>query len=131
MARFGKRKKKGSSIPFFIILILFFAAGGGYVFLKYFEGEKPQIEVDNLKTAIGKKSNLSLTVSDTKSGLRSITVSLKQGQVQKQVLTKEFPKMKQNLPGGHAKESISVDIDIKALGLKDGDATLKIGRAHV
>ncbi len=126
MARFGKRKKKGSSIPFFIILILFFAAGGGYVFLKYFEGEKPQIEVDNLKTAIGKKSNLSLTVSDTKSGLRSITVSLKQGQVQKQVLTKEFPKMKQNLPGGHAKESISVDIDIKALGLKDGDATLTI-----
>lgn len=126
MARFGKRKKKGSSIPFFIILILVFAAGGGYVFLKYFEGEKPQIEVDNFKTAIGKKSNLSLTVSDAKSGLRSITVSLKQGQVQKQVLTKEFPKIKQNLSGGHAKESISVDIDIKALGLKDGDAILTI-----
>ena len=126
MARLGKRKKKRSAIPFFLILLLLLAVGGGYVFLKYFEGENPQIEVDNLKTAIGKKSNISLTASDSKSGLRSITVSLSQGPVTKQVLAKEFPKMKQNLPGGHAKESINVDIDIKALGLKDGDAILTI-----
>lgn len=126
MARLGTRKKKRSSIPFILILTLLLAAGGGYVFLKYFEGEKPQIEVDNLKTFMGKKSNISLTVSDAKSGLRSIAVFLSQGQVKKQVLAKDFPKMKQNAAAGHVKESINVDIDIKALGLKDGEATLTI-----
>jgi Peptidase family M23 len=126
MVRLGKQKKKRSSFPFFLILTLLLAAGGGYVFLKFFEGEKPQIEVENLRVAMGKKSNISLTVSDAKSGLRTITVTLRQGQVEKQVLTKEFPKMKQNLPAGHVKESINVDFDIKALGLKDGEATLTI-----
>jgi len=126
MALLGNRKKKRSAIPFFLILILLSTIGGGYVFLKYFEGEKPQIEVDNLQTAMGKKNNISLTVSDAKSGLRSITVSLNQGQVNKQVLAKEFPQIKQNLAGGHVKENINVDIDIKALGLKDGEATLTI-----
>ena len=126
MTLLGNRKKKRSAIPFFLILTLLFTVGGGYVFLKYFEGEKPQIELDNLKTAMGKKNNISLTVSDAKSGLRSITVSLNQGQVEKQVLAKEFPKIKQNLAGGHVKESINVDIDIKALGLKNGEATLTI-----
>lgn len=127
MTRLGKPpKKRRSSFPFFFILILLLVAGGGYVFLHYFEGEKPQIEIDNLKTAMGQKDSISLSVSDAKSGLRSISVTLSQGQVAKQVFTKEFPKMKQNVAGGHLKESVNVDFDIKALGLKDGDATLTV-----
>ncbi len=126
MARLGSRRKKRSPFPFFLILTLLLAAGGGYVFLTYFEGVKPVIEADHLKVAFGKSTPLSVSVSDTKSGLRSIRISLTQGQVEKQVFSKEFPKIKQNVADGHHKETVNVDINIKALGLKDGEAILSI-----
>ena len=126
MARIGRNKKKRSSFPVFLILFLMLAAGGGYVFLNYFEGEKPVIEADNLHAFLGKKTPLLVTFSDTKSGLRSISITLSQGDLSKTVLSKEFPKATQKSADGHRKETINVDIDIKALGLKDGEALLTI-----
>jgi murein DD-endopeptidase MepM/ murein hydrolase activator NlpD len=126
MARLGSRRKKRSLFPFFLILTLLLAAGGGYVFLNYFEGVKPVIDADHINTFIGKKTPLSISFSDRKSGLRSVRISLSQGQVEKQIFAKEFPKTKRDIAAEHRKETVNIEIDIKALGLKDGEALLTI-----
>jgi murein DD-endopeptidase MepM/ murein hydrolase activator NlpD len=126
MARLNSRRKKRSAFPFFLILTLLLTAGGGYVFLNYFEGVGPVIETEHLNASIGKTTPLSVSVSDTKSGVRSIRITLIQGQQEKQIFSKEFPKIKQNAADGHHKETVNVDINIKALSLKDGEALLSI-----
>ncbi len=126
MARFTRRKKKRSSFPFFFILLLILAAGGGYAYLTFFEGEPPQIEAHNLPPYLGKKTNLSISISDMKSGLRSATVSLIQEGKEKQILTKEFPKKESDTKAENSQETINIEIDTKKLGVKEGDATLKI-----
>ena len=126
MARFTRKKKKRSSLSFFLFLSLILAAAGGYVFINYFEGVQPQIETSILPEWIGKKTNISLNVNDAKSGLRSITIVLIQGDNEKQIFIKEYPKKKQGVTAGHFKETINIAIDAKALGLQEGDALLSI-----
>ncbi len=126
MARLVSRRKKRSLFPLFLILTLLLAVGGGYVYLTYFEGVKPLIETEQINSSIGKNTPLSISFSDPKSGLRSIRISLSQEQVEKQILAKEFPKTKKSANAEHQKETVNIDIDIKALGLKDGEALLTI-----
>lgn len=126
MARFAQKKKKRSSLSFFLFLSLILAAAGGYVFINYFEGVEPQIEASILPEWIGKKTNISLNVNDAKSGLRSISIVLIQGDNEKQIFVKEYPKKKQGVTDGHFKETINIEIDAKALGFQEGDALLSI-----
>jgi murein DD-endopeptidase MepM/ murein hydrolase activator NlpD len=122
----SRQTKKRSSFPFFLILILLLAGAGGYGFITYFEGEKPLIDVHTLPSYIGKKAALSLTVSDKKSGLRSIRMKLIQGGTEKGLFAKDFPRQGRNGTGGTQKEEITLSIDANALKLKEGEATLKI-----
>lgn len=126
MVRLAKTKKKRSAFPLLLCFILLAAGGGTYLFINYFEGVKPIIEIDNLKDTIGNKTPLSITFSDAKSGLRSIRVALRQGQKEKDILTKEFTKQNRNEGGEVSKETVNLELDIKSLGFKDGDATLVI-----
>ena len=126
MVRLAKTKKKRSAIPIVLFFFLLLAGGGAYLFINYFEGVQPVIEVDDLKNTIGKKSPLSVTFSDAKSGLRSIRIALRQGQAEKAVFSKTFAKQAANSQNADNKETVTIELDIKALGLKDGDATLII-----
>ena len=126
MVRLAKTKKKRSSLPIFLCFFLLLAGGGTYLFINYFEGVKPVIEVDELKATIGKNSPLSVSFSDVKSGLRTIRIALHQGQKEKEVINKTFAKPSGNNSETENKETVNVELDIKALGLKDGDATLII-----
>jgi len=100
------------------------AAAGGYAFITWFEGEKPLIVADTLPSYIGKETPLSFTVSDQKSGLRSIQILLIQKNTEKILLSKEFSRPGKNGSGGTASEDISLTIDTKKF--KEGQATLKI-----
>jgi murein DD-endopeptidase MepM/ murein hydrolase activator NlpD len=122
----SRQSKKRSSFPFFLIITLLLAGAGGYAFVTYFEGEKPLIETHNLPSYIGKKTPLSLTISDPKSGLRSIRMTLLQDGAEKEILAKDFPRPGKDGTGGASKEVITLDIDASALKLKEGEATLKI-----
>jgi hypothetical protein len=126
MARFTKNKKKRSSFSLVLILTLILATAGGYIFIKYFEGSKPQIETLIFPAWIGKTTNISFNVTDTKSGLRSISVVFVQENNEKQVFVKEYPQKKKGMSDGHFKETINIEIDAKTLGLKEGDALLNI-----
>lgn len=126
MARLTQKKKKRSSLSLILILALILATAGGYIFIKYFEGSKPQVEASILPGWIGEQTNISFNVNDTKSGLRSISVIIVQENKEKQVFVKEYPQKKQGVTDGHFKETVNLEINAKTLGLKEGDALLSI-----
>ncbi|MBL4902317.1 MAG: M23 family metallopeptidase [Desulfocapsa sp.] len=127
MTRFNsRRKKKGASFPFYLIIVLLLAGAGGYVFLTFFEGEKPLIVGNDLPAYIGKKTNVTLTISDARSGLRSTQIAIIQNGKEKNLLTKDFPRKQKDGSGGTAKDEISLDIDTKALKLKEGEAVIHV-----
>ncbi len=125
MTRLNRRRtKKGPSYSLYFILLLLLASAGGYIFITYFEGEKPSITADNLPNFIGKKTDITLTVADTRSGLRSVKILLSQAGNEKELFSRVFPRKQDDGSGGTAKETISVTIDTKALKLKDGEAVI-------
>ncbi|MCK5069552.1 MAG: M23 family peptidase, partial [Desulfocapsa sp.] len=125
MSRLRRNKKKKSSFSFFLIVFLLLAGAGGYAYITWFEGEKPLITVNNLPQYIGKSTQLSVTVSDQKSGLRTLRVVLIQKNKEKEILNKEYQRPGKNV-AGTTEEKMSFALDMKALKLKEGDATLKI-----
>lgn len=120
------KSKNRSSLPFFLIIVLLLAGAGGYAFLTWFEGEKPQIIGNNLPPYLGKETSLSFTISDQKSGLRSIRIVLTQDATEKIVLSKEYTRPGKNGTGGTSEETTRLTIDPRKLQLKEGAATLKV-----
>ncbi len=96
------------------------------MFITYFEGNAPQIETTGLTPYMGQKNHFSLTVSDVGRGLRDIQVVIKQKDVEKQILSKTFAKVPQNDSSTNSAKKVAVDVDIKKLGLEEGEATLSI-----
>ncbi|HIP37898.1 MAG TPA: M23 family metallopeptidase [Desulfocapsa sulfexigens] len=126
MARMNRRfKKKRSSFPFFLILLLILAGAGGYIFITYFEGDKPQIASSNSPEYIGNNTPFNLTVSDKKSGLRSVKIAAIQNGKEKVIFSKEFPRQGKDTIGTN-QETINVVLNAKALNLKEGKAVLKV-----
>lgn len=126
MSQLRHKTKKKSSFSFFLIVFLLLCGAGGYAYITWFEGEKPLVTIDNLPQYIGKSTLLSFTISDAKSGLRTLSIVLIQKGKEKEVLSKEYQKPGKNGSGGTNKEEISISLDTKALKLKEGEATLKI-----
>lgn len=127
MAKINRRyKRKRSSFPFFLIVTLLLAGAGGYVFLTYFEGEKPHITSHDIPPYMGNKTPVSFTVTDKKSGLRSIKIVATQNGKEKQVFAKEFPRQGKDSTTGTFHEDIQLKLSAKALGLKEGEAVLQI-----
>jgi murein DD-endopeptidase MepM/ murein hydrolase activator NlpD len=125
MTRFNsRRKKKGASFPFYLIIVLLLAGAGGYVFLTFFEGEKPLIVGNDLPAYIGKKTNVTLTISDTKSGLRSMKIVIVQNGKEKDLFTKDFPRKQKDGSGGTTGDEIRFSIDTNSLKLKEGEAVI-------
>jgi len=125
MSRFRNKKKKGSIGSFFyIILFLIVTAGGSYGYITWFEGDIPQIKSTKLPAYIGRKTNLSFVFFDRKSGIRSITVSIIQGNKSQKLFSKQFHKSQsKNI---QPKERVNIEINPGKLGLKEGTAKIKV-----
>ena len=127
MTRLNRRqKKKRSSFPMLLIIALLLTGAGGYAYVTYFEGEKPQIDAQHRPQFIGKSNAISLTVTDKKSGLRSIEMVVVQAGKEKKVLVKGFPRQGRDGKGGTTQEQIAVSLDPKALQLKEGEAVIRV-----
>jgi len=86
----------------------------------FYEGEKPLITVSKDIQIIGRNSTFDITCSDMKSGLRHISVSIAQDGTERVIHAADFTTK------GHRRETVSVQIDYKALQLHDGTALLQI-----
>ncbi len=99
---------------------------GGWFLWDRLEKEKPAISMDLLSPHIGRSQELTLSVSDGKSGLRKLWVGfLKDGQ-EIVLLTKAFPSAG-FFKGGEVHEtSVKIRVEPGVLGFSDGEAVLRV-----
>jgi len=103
----------------FVLLAVIIVLGAGATYY-YFEWEKPKIVLDKPFDVIGKDREVTLTITDGRSGIRSYRVALIQGQERFVVAEEEIP-----VKGTRAKR-IAVRVVPKTMRLKDGDATFLV-----
>jgi murein DD-endopeptidase MepM/ murein hydrolase activator NlpD len=91
-----------------------------------FEGQPPTLELDLVVPYIGASQELSIAVSDTKSGLRSLWVGLLKDGKEVVLHATDFPSAGL-LKGGSLKEtSIKFPVAPPKLGFSDGEAILRM-----
>lgn len=91
-----------------------------------FEFESPNLVLEKEIKYLGGRVELPLKVTDQKSGIRSITITLKQGDKTEQLLERTFPRQAWFTPAGPASLSEKVIIDAQKAGIKEGQAELTI-----
>jgi murein DD-endopeptidase MepM/ murein hydrolase activator NlpD len=108
----------------FIILGILFGGSGIVVFFLFFEGEEPTVNLEQTGDHIGKKGIIRYSVSDTKSGLRNITISGTQGSVTKILHTVTFPRASSTGMIGQPETAETVTFETKKEGFIDGPMRL-------
>lgn len=117
-------KNKVSAI--FLLLLFGFLVAGGYALVLLNEREPPSITVKGPVGYIGLTGQVAFSVADRKSGVRTILVSLKQGDRDVELLHESFVRKGYFSHAGAHKLDRVVTIDPKRLGFKDGRADLVI-----
>ncbi|HPC03497.1 MAG TPA: M23 family metallopeptidase [Syntrophales bacterium] len=103
-----------------IVLLVVLIVAAAWFAYPLLEGEAPVCALDPDFQVMGQHKAFRVLASDRKSGLRSITVALTQGEKRHVLKTAEFPGK------GVRSQTLSVDIAAKDLGLKNGEALLEI-----
>ncbi len=108
-----------------VLLIIVLIPLGWFVYIK-FEGTNPELTLQPEVSYLGKETKLSLRLRDKNSGLRKVTVKLKQESKEAVALEKDFP-LAGFISGGKVKdETIDFTIDPTALGIGNGKASLTV-----
>jgi murein DD-endopeptidase MepM/ murein hydrolase activator NlpD len=100
-------------------------AGLWFLVLRY-EGGKPEFHFIAFPEKIGATGELSLEVSDTKSGLRRVWVGLVTNDKEKVLIEREYESGGLLSAGSVKTELFKIIIQIKALDIPDGPAVLKL-----
>jgi len=91
-----------------------------------FEFENPALVLEKEIKYLGGIVELPLRVTDKKSGIRSMVITLTQGDKSAQLLERTFPRQAWFKPAGPALLSEKVVIDAQKAGIKEGKAELTI-----
>jgi murein DD-endopeptidase MepM/ murein hydrolase activator NlpD len=90
-----------------------------WAFNTVLEFENPAIDLKEDLSTIGQGRSIALTVSDQKSGIRNVSVTVSQEGKDQVVLS-------ENYPGGTKELALSPELNLRGLHLKDGPATITI-----
>ena len=114
--RFGKEL----SLPLRVILGLLLLGALGWLLYLHLAYGAPWVRLKTPVEVVGPKTALTLEAGDEGSGLREVRVSLTQAGREQVVLERQFP------PGGEPGEKVEIPFTLepKAMGFKDGKATL-------
>ncbi|MBF0118215.1 MAG: M23 family metallopeptidase [Desulfobacterales bacterium] len=118
-----KRKHvRGWLIILFCLLIIYVISLGLWIQL---EGEKPNVNIQKLPKSLGISNNIELSLSDLKTGMRKIRISLSKDGRDITLLEKYFP---EGIFGRNTvhEELLNFKVEPRRLGLTDGKGTLKI-----
>ena len=121
-----KAKEKISKQRLIILLSIILAIPVAWILIIRLEGGKPLIKLELLSEAIGASQELSISVTDIKSGLRRVWIGLLQNGRETVLLEKDFPAKGLIVGGSKYEESFKVKIDPEKRGIKDGEAILRI-----
>lgn len=125
MAFRNRQKLPGSRFlftGFFFILLI----AGVAVFILFFEGEKPVINLQQSNSFVGEKGKIQYTVIDTKSGIHTINVWGIQGDVKKTLHAVSNPRRKYSGAVGPQEDSGTITFDAKKEGFTDGPMSIMV-----
>jgi murein DD-endopeptidase MepM/ murein hydrolase activator NlpD len=120
------RKTKKIKLGFLVGAAVIVAALLGLFLLDRFEGEKPELTLELISPFIGKSRALEVNLSDAKSGLRKLWVSLVKDGREVTLLEEVFPSGGFMARGEYREKSVRFHIDPGKLNLTDGDAILRM-----
>jgi len=121
-----KSKVKYKKYQIITIICLVFAAPLLWLLLTRFEGEKPSVVITLPCSSINASQELSVSVSDDKSGIQKIWLSLYKDGKDFVLLDREF-KTSEDIEGKkNYKKTFSVKITPRESGISDGKAILRI-----
>ena len=120
----GRTQARKSFFMLIVCIILLLACGvAAFIYL---ERESPLIALSEDIKLIGSYKELSLTVTDRKSGISNVNVILVQGGKEKRIGSKDFQREGYNPKAGPETVELPIVIDSKALNLKNGEANLVV-----
>lgn len=108
------------------ILGVIFGGGCLVVFLLFFEGEAPQVSLEQNTDYIGKKGIIHYSASDGKSGLRSLSIWGSQGNTNKVLHSATFPRSSSTGKIGEAETKGTVTFDTQKEGFTDGPLSVRL-----
>ena len=116
--RFGKK----ASLALWAVLGLVLLGVLGWLVFGNLDNDDPVVVLKTPVEAVGAKTALTLEAGDETSGLREVKVTFAQAGHEKVILEKKFP------PGGAPGEKVEIPFTLepKALGFKEGKATLTV-----
>jgi len=121
-----RKKASRTLVTFFLILII---VTGGIGAALFFEGEKPQVILKDNPDFVGSSYEIGFTVTDLKSGLRSVRAVVKQDKKEKELFAGTYPRSGYTGKIGPAEEKKTILFEPKKLGFSDGPAVIEI-EAH-
>jgi len=121
----SKKLHSKSLVVFFVLFVFFLVASVWTLFLRL-EGEKPYIETGSQLLFLNESQDILFEVSDTKSGLRRIFVTLEQEGKEVTLYEKDFSGDLLTGKGNKNEISFSVIIEPETLGFTEGKAILRI-----
>lgn len=111
---------------FAILVLLVAIAAGGFVGWYQFENQPPEIKPVHIPQALGLKSRITVDVSENRTGLRKVTGEIVQNGQVILLPEKPFPVYPFWERRGVMHDKVSWDIEPLLLGLKDGEALVRI-----
>jgi hypothetical protein len=120
----GRNKSRKSFFLFIFLGIIFI--GSAIAGVIYLERETPVVDISDELGLIGSYKEVTVTVTDQKSGLSHVDVKLVQGSKQKKLNERNFQRQGYAPKAGPEQLQLKVVIDAKALNLKNGSAQLVV-----
>jgi len=121
-----KEKKRHTQLWLILIGCLIILVPVALILIVRLEGEAPVVDTDRLSSYLGRSQELTISVSDAKSGLRNLWVGILKDGKESVLHDESFPS-RGFLKGGSLHEtSVTIPVAPKDLGYSDGKATLRM-----
>ncbi len=122
-------KQKRSKLWLVVVVLLLVLPPAIWIAVVRFEGEKPAVELQLSTPYIGQSRELSVTVSDAKSGIRHIWLGLVQDDRENTLYDQAFPAISFWSGGLNHEHRFAVTVEPGKFGLAEGQAALR-ARVH-
>ncbi|UCE53406.1 MAG: M23 family metallopeptidase [Desulfobacterales bacterium] len=120
------RKIKNIKLGIFLVAALIIIVPLAWFLFTRLEGEKPTIVLELPSAFISTSRDLTVSISDTKSGVRKMWISLVKDSKEITLVEEPFPSAGLFGPGEIREKTIRFSVDPRQLGLSDGKAILRM-----
>jgi len=119
-------RKKSLKKRFFIILLIFLVIPIFFLLFIRLEGEKPNISINLTSSYLGASQSLAVKVTDKKSGVKKVRVTLEGQGKEVELLDKHMDAGGLILGGGRQEINFERTIEPKKLGLTEGEVIFRV-----